>query len=454
MRKQPGTPPAIAQRENNSIVRQVREYEIITPLFGGGVNLGESDPVTVIRGTEIRGQLRFWWRACRGGQFNGDLEAMKKAEDKIWGAAYKKGEESVSQSETVQIVVDVISPGTSKSPFERQNGRARSVQNVAPSYAAFPLQPSDEENQANSPLKTVRQNVSFRLMISFPTAQRTELEAALWAWETFGGVGARTRRGFGALRCINIQENQQSLPVELPVANQEQTKQWIQTNLKQHVVDGLWPGNIPHLAKQNSDNFKLVKSINSRNAMTIWREIIEKLKSFRQMRYSPTQQGANHPGRSKWPEPSTIRQLTGQSSPRHTNPIPNPLIKKFPRAAFGLPIIFQFKDGNKRFPNDPQSDPRKTTLQLEEFDRFASPLILKPIACQEGYFFGLAYILEGTGLENQQLVLKTLEGNTGSWAVNESFDANEILVLQDPSSTSQTSIDSRTDALRAFLKYL
>src|SRR6266581_2483452 len=92
MRKQPGSPPALTEKQNDKVITQVREYELITPLFGGGVVPGEADPVTIVRATEIRGQLRFWWRACRGGkpEFKGDTAEMKKAEDRIWGKAYEK----------------------------------------------------------------------------------------------------------------------------------------------------------------------------------------------------------------------------------------------------------------------------------------------------------------------------------------------------------------------------
>src|SRR5260370_9973451 len=87
MRKQPTTPPPqVTPKRDETIITQVREYELITPLFGGGVTPNEADPVTPIRGTEIRGHLRFWWRACRGGnaEFNGALPKMKKAERELW----------------------------------------------------------------------------------------------------------------------------------------------------------------------------------------------------------------------------------------------------------------------------------------------------------------------------------------------------------------------------------
>src|SRR5688572_2782128 len=82
-----GSPPALVAKADQKRVKQTREYRIITPLFGGGVRPGEADPVTTVRGSTVRGQLRFWWRAARGGHYGKSLAAMKAAEDLLWGAA-------------------------------------------------------------------------------------------------------------------------------------------------------------------------------------------------------------------------------------------------------------------------------------------------------------------------------------------------------------------------------
>jgi CRISPR-associated protein Cmr1 len=81
--------PAVKKRQDN-LIRQVRRYKLITPLFGGGVEPHQADPVTIVRGTEVRGHLRFWWRATRGGQFNGSLKEMRRREEEIWGSAAAK----------------------------------------------------------------------------------------------------------------------------------------------------------------------------------------------------------------------------------------------------------------------------------------------------------------------------------------------------------------------------
>src|SRR5258708_28841769 len=59
--------------------------ELITPLFGGGVEAGENAPMMPIRGTSIRGQLQFWWRATRGAACK-SVEELRQRHRNVWGA--------------------------------------------------------------------------------------------------------------------------------------------------------------------------------------------------------------------------------------------------------------------------------------------------------------------------------------------------------------------------------
>src|ERR671926_1469036 len=107
--RKPGIAPPITETLNilpdASVIRQTRKYKLLTPLFGGGVEPGVNDEVTPISGKAIRGHLRFWWRATRGGQ-HGKLDEMKKAEVSIWGGV---GDDDTGQPSTVQVVVNIIS---------------------------------------------------------------------------------------------------------------------------------------------------------------------------------------------------------------------------------------------------------------------------------------------------------------------------------------------------------
>ena len=115
--------------------------------------------------------------------------------------------------------------------------------------------------------------------------------------------------------------------------------------------------------------------------------------------------------------------------------MPHP--EKFPRAAFGLPIIFHFKD---------EDDPEYTTLKEdgEKKYRFASPLILRPFLCRDNWAVGLALLLDGSRVDYNNLMLEEQDGTThlvqGMLTVQE---AKNIPVL-----------DGKTDVLQAFMNDL
>jgi CRISPR-associated protein Cmr1 len=377
-------PPPIVIKDRPDIITQVREYELITPLFGGGVEPGQYDDLTPIRATEIRGHLRFWWRATRGGRYGDDLNAMRKDEGLIWGAASTARNPRPAQ---VQIVVEKRAAG--------QPIKYRDLDSDL-QYAAFPLQ------EGNKP---VQEGVKFALRISFPQKiefldednrvqifanVRAEVEAALWAWETFGGVGARTRRGFGALRCTHKDGDEFSFasaantPVEVRTV--------IDDDLYEHLVEGKWPKDVPHLS---ADIFFYRITLIKTNRKDAWKKVIAELKIFRQHRPGF--------GRSRWPEPDAIRNLTkqwlkpGSKGSTHPGHLPHPNNSgKFPRAVFGLPIVFHFKDNDEDHPSNADHDPRDVVLKLDSHDRLASPIILRPLCLSEGRYVGLAVLLEGT----------------------------------------------------------
>jgi hypothetical protein len=81
-------------------------------------------------------------------------------------------------------------------------------------------------------------------------------------------------------------------------------------------------------------------------------------------------------GRSRWPEPDEIRRLTGKTAGAHAHPVVS--VPRFPRAVFGMPIVFHFSTAG-----DP--DFERMELRPAEFERMASPLILRPLADGGGY---------------------------------------------------------------------
>ncbi len=416
MRKHLGSPPEVTPKQREEVITQVREYQLITPLYGGGVAPGEADPLTVIRGSEIRGHLRFWWRACRGGQYGGNPTAIKQAEDTLWGAASTKQGGSPSQVH-IQIEADTVPEDAKEAPFFiNKDGKLRPDEDVAPAYAAFPLQPSDKEFRARVPFKTVCSNVSFKLTISFPSAQQKDVESTIRVWETFGGIGARTRRGFGALCLVSVD----GVPnTDLPPSSREGAIAWMRHLLEQSVVVGANPVGVPHL--EPTMQFKITAS--SQDAKAAWKRLIQRLVSFRQARNGPR-------GRSYWPEPEAIRQITTRRYSDHP--------RKFPRAAFGLPIIFHFKDADR-------GEPADQTLQgaQEGTERLASPLILRPLVCKDNRAVGLALLLEGSRIPPPGGIILDSDPTTIVDTQLTPAEATAIPVLL-----------GQTDVLLAFMNYL
>lgn len=328
-------PPALVASEAATL-----DISVTTVLYGGGVRPGITDEYHPFREPSIRGHLRFWWRATVGAQFN-TADQLREHEGKIWGNT-----ESASK-----IRLRVLSS-------------SRGVEGtLQPAYALFPAQPTGDGRPAGRVYKAGRVQIEF----DYDPKVQKDLNSAMWAWLNFGGVGARTRRGLGALY------SQIWAPKPADVAN------WLLKCSKAFCSGGgtrTWP------------TLRGARLVLGREAthQECWTTCIDMIRTFRQDRNGPR-------GRSHWPEPDQIRRERSQHLPTHAPVHPDPW---FPRAAFGLPIVFHFMHRG----DAPNRDPLDNTLQLTAtLDRMASPLILKPIAVSATRSRPLLLILNTNALE-------------------------------------------------------
>lgn len=251
-----------------------RTYRLLTPLFGGGVEPKTPDPVTVVRAAEVRGQLRFFWRAIRGWRAEGSLDRLRELEAEVFG--------STERPSPLVVFLETEEEGRSEDVFVDQPGKSfpKPRPEIAHPYLAFPLQ--RRQDPKNYP---VRVGVVFRLTLRFPKDLREEVEAALWAWETFGGLGGRTRRGFGAIA-------RKDAP---PPKGEE-----IREKLKRYSRFAGWPEGVPHLTPGS-----LVRVV-----PLSWSEVARQYQSFRQDRA-----GQKGRGRNRWPEPDACAASKGGGPP-------------------------------------------------------------------------------------------------------------------------------------------
>lgn len=336
------------------------EFEIISPIFGGGAEAGKSlDEDMPIRLSGILGQLRFWWRVTRGHEYK-TLDAMKKMEDYIWGSAAmrnSKGEREGGRG-LVSIRIELAKKEDGyrieEEPiFVRKGNRwdpIKGKEHLA--YLAFSAKPNKDDHSKDA---MYLMNVKGKHKLIYEVDSKAndndikDIEAAFWAWRNFGGIGGRTRRGFGAISS----------------KDDERPEKLLDNNYISHETP---IDDIPTLSKNYGAALKIREKKRKKYAREIWEEIAKKYFKFRQCRV-----GSDY-GRSYWPEPDVVRELTGKSSDKQNERRKSSmLINKVPRAIFGMPLIIRLK-----------AEPRKgkevscKIQPSEKIERLASSLIVRP----------------------------------------------------------------------------
>lgn len=387
--------------------RETREYQIrlITPMFGGGAEAGEPDPTLAFRGTSIRGQLQFWWRATRGASYSTYKELfMRHAE--VWGTTERASPVEIE----VRDVQQAVPRPCACYEWNQQAGRGKGgwrltwespLRNTALSYVLFPFQgipppkPAPNAQPEKSPTRFI-ENGSFTFRVRFPEKIRKEVETAVWAWVNFGGLGARTRRGCGSLSCPELGPKSES---------PEEFQEWLKA------MTGPPQGDVRQWPTFPATMF-FRPEVGS--PLEVWDWVIGVFRCFRQGEDLGRNRGQqeNRPGRSRFPEPETIRRIMDAGSQQHQPQDWMP--DGFPRAEFGLPIVFHFKD-------EKQGEPSETTLYPwiggDVEGRMASPLILKPLALQNGRTVPIMLQLVAPGVSQVELQDKKRNSKTPLHAV-------------------------------------
>lgn len=400
-------------KKTNKRTEVVYQVKVITPIYGGGVEAGVPDMEVPIRASAIRGQLRYWWRFLQLQKCEKNLpdEKLFKMEREVWGGM---GDDESSASKV--FIRCRLTNEISKESY--YSYKERNLHD--PKYALFPA----EGNRQQPAKKLIRQGVEFELIINFSKELKEEaiddINKTIRWWASFGGIGSRTRRGLGS---VEVSSKCQQLLA--PITTEE--------------------------ARQCHCDLRQINGNEINAAMSAWKEAVGKLQNFRQGSEGRKGRGRGR-GRSKWPEPDSIRKITTSHSTKKegcNDHKPNHLACiSFPRAVFGLPIIFKFKDDSKC------GDPYQTELRPDNSKRMASPLILKAMAIENGKYAAAALRLPYQHAHTMSVTLENNSSNTneqndnlpetyqsGQWWTN--GNAQQIPPMK----------DRGTDALSAFMNF-
>ncbi len=415
------------------------KVKVITPIYGGGVKAGEPDMEMPIRASAIRGQLRYWWRFLK---MNDPVQknrlegvALFREERRVWGGIgdekelKESGEKDFSSKVFIRVNVEPIN-GSNVIKASEKIGRNNGI-----AYALFSaVQGRDDD--------LIKEGIEFEIFISSNDLENKDWEDILksfqW-WSCFGGIGARTRRGLGSVEVLF------STDKSYKVLTKEDVEK----------INGC-----------------SLEEISAHDAHDAWNKAVGKLHHFRQVEFQYNRNGDHtiigigrktkreqkhndnepktYPSRSNWPEADSIREIVGQNTNGHD---PVHLAKQsFPRAAFGLPIIFDFNQDAP--PGKSEVIPILNNTESDD-SRMASPLILKAMKVGIGYK-SIALKMPNQHLNNLTIRLKNSgEANNrhlpkdftnGTWKADDK--AEDISPIY-----NNNGDNNATNALDAFMNY-
>lgn len=405
------------------------QCRLVTPMYGGGVKSAEPDIQQPIRVTAIRGQLRFWWRLLASQKVFRLPENLniRQAEFALWGGM-NDGDESGKASAVLLRVNNVLFENrntwheqSATEPYTEYAPRMSDILN----YVLFPARGTDIcllkpkfswqlewHIDKNAPIfwhtekKDGKEKRIQFLDETYQELSKQVIETLRW-WTTFGGMGARTRRGCGAF----VVEKSTLPEIEKPISATEMTD----------------AGCRLAIAKNET-----------KDALTAWKIAVQRLRDFRQGvnvgRNEPSDEAraAGKPaGRSRWTEPDAIRRLIDKYPAKHKPEHEGG--NQFPRGMFGMPIIFHFGD---------REEPSDTSLQPVDKERMASPVIIRPIL-QNGQWKAAALLLPHD-FSNLEVELKIEKNNKKPVVLLDKGKANDIKPIAG---------NGGRDPLSAFMNY-
>lgn len=182
--------------------------ELISPMLGGGARDKNSggggfDAHHPIRATGIRAQLRQWWRACRAAaQTEPDRaqrsttrdSGLREQETRLFGGM-RDGKPVPSRILLRVVGQELRSAAVQLYENTHDAEPSRSGAVAVRRYIGYALSTHVPMLAAGS---------RFELLITCTESDHAALLPALRAFANVGGLGARTRRGYGAVFCADL----------------------------------------------------------------------------------------------------------------------------------------------------------------------------------------------------------------------------------------------------------
>lgn len=184
------------------------KFQIVTPMFMGDANQSADDGV---RPPSVKGALRFWWRALNWGRFQSQsscdeaaLVLLHDEESRLFGNAANDGTGgqgcfllSVRQNPIQSSQPDINTPGKK---YLAGPGLGRNPRPALPEEEYF--------------------SISLRFSPQTLSTDKDSLAEVIRFLGVFGGLGGRSRRGYGSISAVVTADENERLLTETELAEE------------------------------------------------------------------------------------------------------------------------------------------------------------------------------------------------------------------------------------------
>lgn len=323
--------------------------ETVTPLFLGG-----ADPrgAPELRAPAFRGALRYWLRAAQGGVLGGDLEAVRKAEAAVFGSTDEKS----GGASAIAVRIHELRPMHSQSFSALAEAVKGQPKRAGLAYLLFAARGTQQEKERSGLWGgSLELTLGVRPGAGNSEGAFTQACAAVWLLTHLGALGARSRRGAGAIQVVAVGSG--VLPVSLPpLPVQAATPGELVTELREGIkaVRQIFGRSDAKPIGSGSPTFDVIHPSTCRvwvidKTYPDWKRALDEIGTI-------YQQFRNR----RSPDYETVKTAINARTA---------LRQPVQRAAFGLPIPFYYRSLNGL----------RATLATTSHDRRSSPLWIRPV---------------------------------------------------------------------------
>lgn len=218
-------------------------FRVVTPLFLGG-----SDPVEVaeLRVPSLKGALRFWWRALMWGKVT-NIHELRQREAQLFGSSQEGQSKVFLCLEATQSISPLRRGALLARTGERAASPKEAVVEDGARYLGYGLMDAftgknTQEGRLTRPCLPAP--FEFKLHIRFApditSEQQNEFIAALTVFGLCGGLGSRSRRGFGSVTLTSL--TGEGVDRWAPPANAQEWEQALYKTCSDFLQKGDLPG--------------------------------------------------------------------------------------------------------------------------------------------------------------------------------------------------------------------